>query len=177
MYGFTRQSGGHVEIESKVGKGTTVKLYMPRYVSRKASEEIKLQSSSNSGNFETILVVEDNEEVRSYLSDVLRELDYHVLTASDASEALRLLERPNLRIDLMLTDVVMPGMNGGELAQRAKALRSSLNIIHMTGYSRDALMEEGRLGEGIELLQKPISQSDLAARVRDMLAGNNSRVH
>jgi PAS domain S-box-containing protein len=178
VYGFVKQSGGHVKVESGLGKGTTVKIYLPRHVSVDVTSDADLTAlPAGSQHYETILVVEDNEEVRSYVSEVLRELNYRVLTASDGRRALELLERQNVHIDLMLTDVVMPGMTGGELAQRAKALRSTISILHMTGYSRDELMKEGRLSEGIELLQKPISQSQLAVRVHDMLAGSRRRIH
>jgi PAS domain S-box-containing protein len=177
VYGFVKQSGGHIQLESEVGKGTMVKIYLPRHVSRSPHLEDDLAGPAiEAGRHETILLVEDNDEVRAYLSEVLRELRYRVLIASDANQALRFLERREVNIDLMLTDVVMPGMNGGELAVRAKEVRSSLRIIHMTGYSRDALLEEGKLSEGVELLQKPISQAELATRLNEALAGKR-RVH
>jgi PAS domain S-box-containing protein len=177
VYGFVKQSGGHVKIESEVNKGTKVKLYLPRHVSLAPAIDADLPDALTEGRqFETILVVEDDDDVRSYLVEMLRELNYRVVSASDASQALALLTRHSPFIDLMLTDVVMPGMHGGELAQRAKALRSNLHVLHMTGYSRDALMQEGRLSEGIELLQKPITQKELASRVRDAL-DRNRRMH
>jgi CheY-like chemotaxis protein len=177
VYGFVKQSGGHIKIESEVNKGTKVKIYLPRHVSAAPAIDADLPDAPTEGRqFETILVVEDDDDVRSYLVEMLRELNYRVLSASDANQALDLLTRHSPFIDLMLTDVVMPGMHGGELAQRAKALRTNLHVLHMTGYSRDALMQEGRLSEGIELLQKPITQKELASRVRDAL-DRNRRMH
>ena len=118
---------------------------------------------------EVILVVEDNDDLRSYLFEVLTGLGYQVLLAANGSAAIPLLEQPERRIDLLLTDVVMPKMNGRELGEKAQAIRPNIRVLYMTGYSRNAVVHQGRLDEGVELLQKPISPTILANRVRHLL--------
>jgi CheY-like chemotaxis protein len=107
--------------------------------------------------------------VRAFLVEALRDLNYRTLSAPDAAAALRILERANNRIDLLLTDVVMPGLNGRELAVEAQLHRPNLKVLFMTGYSRNAIVHQGRLDPGIEMIQKPMSQRDLAGRIRDLL--------
>ena len=170
VYGFVKQSGGHIKIYSEVGEGTTARLYFPRYVSvatEEATEDQEMPPHAEQG--ETILLVEDDTELRNYLLETLRGLGYRVLAAANGEEALTILHRKNLRIDLLLTDVVMPVMNGRELALQAQQERPDLKIVYMTGYSRNAVVHQGRLKEGVELLQKPISHSTLAARLRGFL--------
>ena len=111
---------------------------------------------------ETILLVEDDKDVRTYLSDALRGLQYRVLSAANATIALKLLAEDQLRIDILLTDIVMPGMNGRELGKKATQLRPPLKVLYMTGYSRNAVVHHGRLDQGVDLLQKPISTQVLA---------------
>jgi CheY-like chemotaxis protein len=129
------------------------------------AENLTAEAEAN----ETILVVEDDTDVRTYLAETLRALKYSVVTASSAQNALMILVQDVYRIDLMLTDVVMPGLNGRELGRRAQALRSGLPVLYMTGYSRNAVVHQGRLDEGVELLQKPVSEQQLASRIRAML--------
>jgi CheY-like chemotaxis protein len=111
--------------------------------------------------------------LRVYICEVLRELKYRVLSAASPKAALAVLEQKR-RIDLLLTDIVMSGMNGRDLAKAAEALRPNLPVLYMTGYSRNAVVHHGRLDEGVNLLQKPVSQANLAARVRDVLDRNFS---
>jgi CheY-like chemotaxis protein len=118
---------------------------------------------------ETVLVVEDDKDLRAYLIEVLRDLDYRAIAAQDAVAALGILEQREIRVDLLLTDVVLPGMNGRELAQRAGQLRPGLKVLFMSGYSRNAVVHQGRVDRGVHLVQKPISLNDLAARIRDVL--------
>jgi PAS domain S-box-containing protein len=171
VYGFIKQSEGHVKIYSEPGEGTTVKIYLPRLL----GETIADGEDHRSGDVieglagETILVVEDDEDVRAYLVETLRRLNYQVLRAADAAAALEFLQQRDLRVDLLLTDVVMPGMNGRELAKRADALRPGLKVLYVTGYSRNAIVHQGRLDPGVELMQKPITREALAGRVRDLL--------
>lgn len=118
---------------------------------------------------ETIMVVEDDDDVRSYLVETLEGLNYHVRQAPNADVALSDLDRDPSVIDLLLTDVVTPGMNGRELADRILLLHPGLPVLFMTGYSRNAIVHQGRLDSGVSLLQKPITQAALARRIRDML--------
>jgi CheY-like chemotaxis protein len=118
---------------------------------------------------EAILVVEDGADVRSYLVETLRDLNYRVRGASDGSQALALFDTDPLRVDLLLTDIVMPGMNGRQLADELRRRQPELKVLFMTGYSRDAVVHQGRLDSGVSLLQKPLNQSTLAAKIRDSL--------
>jgi CheY-like chemotaxis protein len=169
VYGFVKQSGGHVKIYSEVDQGTTVKIYLPRYTRQAEKEDEVSDEVLGRGDLgEAILVVEDDTDLRSYLSEVLRGLGYQVVAVANAQAALAILQQSR-RIDLLLTDVVMPGMNGRELGKQAQELRPALRVLYMTGYSRNAVVHHGRLDEGVELLQKPIRQTVLAARIRDVL--------
>jgi CheY-like chemotaxis protein len=118
---------------------------------------------------ESILVVEDDYLVRSYIVETLRDLGYHVIAAAEAVAALGFLEHPGIRIDLMLTDVVMSGMNGRELAAKARQLRPALKILYMTGYSRNAIIHQGRVEADLDLVQKPVGKAELSSRIRDIL--------
>jgi PAS domain S-box-containing protein len=170
VYGFVKQSGGHIKIYSEVDQGTTVKIYLPRLHGAAADEEAQLEQAPLSAEkSETILVVEDDSDVRAYLGDVLRGLDYRVLAAPHAEAALEILRKNNGKIDLLLTDIIMPGWNGRDLAKEAERLRPGMQVLFMTGYSRNAVVHQGRLDEGVDLLQKPVSQAQLASRVRAAL--------
>jgi len=169
VYGFVKQSGGHIKIYSEQNQGTTVKIYLPK-LNGGAPDEIGVPDETVIGadEAETILVVEDDTDVRSYLADVLRGLDYRVVAAPNAEAALDLL-RSDRTIDLLLTDIIMPGWNGRDLAKEADRLRPGLRVLYMTDYSRNAVVHQGRLDEGVDLLQKPVSQAQLATRVRAAL--------
>jgi CheY-like chemotaxis protein len=169
VYGFVKQSGGHVKIYSEAGHGTTVKLYFPRAHGHADVVEDDSDASHGSIDHESILVVEDDKDVRWYLIEALRDLDYRTIGAPDADAALAILEQRSTKIDLMLTDVVMPGMNGRELSRRARELRPGLKVLFMSGYSRNAVVHHGRVDRDVQLIQKPVSLQDLAARIRDML--------
>lgn len=172
VYGFVKQSGGHVKIYSEVGHGTTVKLYLPRSYETELLEE-KLSVSPVSGGSETILVVEDDAQVRETVVDLLAELGYRVLKAPDAAKALAVIES-GVAIDLLFTDVVMPGaMRSPELARRAVALQPHIEVLFTSGYTENSIVHGGRLDPGIALLSKPYRRDDLARKVRDML--NNRR--
>ena len=171
VYGFVKQSGGHVKIYSEPGEGTTVKIYLPRLHGDHVEEEAEDEAPVPEGTREeTILVCEDDDDVRAYSVEVLRELGYRVLEAHDGPSALRLLERQEGRVDLLFTDVVLPGgMTGAVLADEAKATRPELKVLFTTGYARNAIVHHGRLDPGVELITKPFSYAELAARVRDIL--------
>jgi signal transduction histidine kinase len=172
VYGFVKQSGGHVKIYSELGQGTTVKIYLPRYTGAGAEEDpIETSVSPEGDSGETILVLEDDDDVRTYSVESLRELGYRVIEAHDGPSALRLLERQP-RVDLLFTDVVLPGgMTGAQVAAQARELRPNLKVLFTTGYARNAIIHHGRLDKGVQLITKPFSFSDLAAKVRDVLDG------
>lgn len=172
VYGFVKQSGGHVKIYSEVGQGTTVKLYLPRLAMQAAGlEQVESSPNPEAAQEETILVLEDDDEVRAYSVETLRELGYRVVEAHDGPSALRLLERQP-RVDLLFTDVVLPGgLTGAQVATQAKTLRPALKVLFTTGYARNAIIHHGRLDKGVQLIVKPFSFSDLAAKVRDVLDG------
>jgi signal transduction histidine kinase len=173
VYGFVKQSGGHLKIYSEPGEGTTVKIYLPRLLgARLELDDVAEELAPEGGQDETILVCEDDDDVRAYTVEVLRELGYRVLEAQDGPAALRLLERGDQRVDLLFTDVVLPsGMTGAVLAEHARKLRPDLKVLFTTGYARNAIVHQGRLDPGVALITKPFSYGDLAARVRDMLDG------
>jgi len=169
VYGFVKQSGGHVKLYSEAGQGTTVRLYFPRHVGRGSQEDDYQDEEGAEGGAETILVVEDDPDLRSYLAEILRGLDYRVLVAANAQSALDVLAVKGDKVDLLLTDIIMPGMNGRQLVDKVREERSNLKVLYMTGYSRNAVVHQGRLDEGVDLLQKPVSQAELAHRVRIIL--------
>jgi signal transduction histidine kinase/CheY-like chemotaxis protein len=172
VYGFVRQSGGHIKIYSEPAHGTTIKMYLPRHRSGDQPQADMRTETVERGNGETILVVEDDEGVRGYVAEILQDLNYRVLTAPDAAVALHILERQEQAIDLLLTDVVLPGMNGRQLADTIIARRADMRVLFMTGYSRNAIVHQGRLDPGVSLIQKPLSAASLALKVREVLRGH-----
>jgi two-component system, NtrC family, sensor kinase len=168
VYGFVKQSGGHVKIYSEVGEGTTIKIYLPRFDGQAVADHPPIAPLARGETGECILVVEDDPDVRAYVVDTLGGMGYDVLQAGDGDEAMRLM-REYKGIGLLLTDVVMPGMNGRKLAEAAVSLHPSLKVLYMTGYSRNAIVHQGRLDPGVDLLQKPLSEEALAAMVRKVL--------
>ncbi len=171
VYGFVKQSGGHVKLYSEEGCGTTVKLYLPRLLAEdeaRAEREI-VHHAPRSRNGETILVVEDDEDVRAHSTGILRELGYTVLEAASGAAGLQLL-RSHPEIRLLFTDVGLPGgMNGKQLGDRALGIRPNLKVLFTTGYARNAIVHDGRLDPGVSLLTKPFTFSALAAKLDDML--------
>ena len=174
VYGFVKQSGGHVTIDSTVGHGTTIVLYLPRLAGDAPTVVEPTASPAPGGAIdETVLVVEDDDEVRAFSVESLRELGYRVIEAHDGASALRLLERQP-RVDLLFTDVVLPGeMTGAQVAARARALRPALRVLFTTGYARSAIDRAGRLDRGVQLLAKPFAFAALAAKVREVLDGSS----
>ncbi|SEI51384.1 PAS domain-containing protein [Frateuria terrea] len=171
VYGFIKQSGGHIELDSEPGRGTSVRLFLPR-LDRDAhlpDDQPGRARPESSMREETVLVVEDDDDVRAYTVECLRGLGYRVLEAHDGDSALRLLERPETRVELLFTDVVMPGISGRELADRAQALQPGLRILFTSGYTRDAIPQGGFLDLGIAMIPKPFTYASLASRVRDIL--------
>jgi signal transduction histidine kinase/ActR/RegA family two-component response regulator len=170
VYGFVKQSGGHLKIYSEVGQGTTVKLYLPRNHSEESAQPTRLTALALTGS-ETVLVVDDDEIVRATVASMLEELGYTVLLASSGTEALTVIEK-NSNIDLLFTDVVMPGaISGRQLAERAVEVIPMLKILFTSGYTENAIVHNSRLDAGVELLSKPYSREQLAAKVRRVLDG------
>jgi len=170
VFGFMRQSGGHVKLYSEVGVGTSVKVYLPRYLGAEAADPAAGKSSSVTMGHEseTILVVEDEERVRNYSVEALKELGYNVIAAAGGPQALKILAGGQ-RIDLLFTDIVMPEMSGRELADRALKLSPKLKILYTTGYTRNAVVHNGVLDPGTSFLQKPFTVDQLAAKIRQVL--------
>jgi PAS domain S-box-containing protein len=170
VFGFVKQSGGHVKLASEVGQGTTVSIYLPRLVGEvvRADDEAPAAAPMRGHLEETILVVEDDEDVRIYSTESLSELGFTVLEAADGESALRILDR-HPEVVLMFTDVGLPRINGRQLVDAARSKRPELKVLFTSGYARQAIVHEGRLDQGIDLLTKPFTRAQLAARIRAVL--------
>jgi len=170
VYGFARQSGGHIVLHSVEGEGTKVELFLPRSeaaakprASETAAEELP------HGNGERILLCEDDQGVRLFSSETLRDLGYEVIEARDAADAMAMMEE-HKPVDLLFTDIVLPGgQTGADLAREARKLQPGLKVLFTTGYARSALDKEATGEKGIELLLKPFGVDELAARIRQIL--------
>lgn len=170
IYGFTQQSGGQVRIHSLVGQGTTVRLYLPRYEGDVPDEEGRVDKTpialAQSG--ETVLVVDDEETVRMLVTDVLGDLGYAVIEAADGMAGLKVL-RSDAKVDLLITDVGLPGgINGRQLADAGRVIRPDLKTLFITGYAENAMVWNGQLEPGMQVLTKPFSVDALAARIREL---------
>jgi PAS domain S-box-containing protein len=168
VFGFVKQSNGHISIYSEVGRGTTLRVYLPRSVEASTQPESTVNAPRVEGGSELILLVEDNELVRKFGQDMLKSLGYSVLVASDGRSALAILqERKDVK--LLFTDVVMPGMGGHELAKKAQKLHPELKILYTSGYTQDSMIHNGKLDAGVTLLEKPYNRAALAAKLREVL--------
>jgi CheY-like chemotaxis protein len=170
IHGFIKQSGGHVAIYSEIGQGTTVKLYLPRLADAERSVVRRPDAvvAPRAANGETILVVEDQPDVRRMTVEVLHELGYATLEAGTGTEALALLDS-SPEIALLLTDVVMPGMNGRQLADEAQLRRPGLAVLFTTGYTRNAIVHHGILDPGVHVIIKPHTFEALAQKISELL--------
>ncbi len=168
VYGFVRQSGGHIRIYSEPGAGTTIKLYLPREIDPQLTVAKPQAEMVADGGAETILVVEDHDGLRDYSTSVLRELGYNVLEAPDGRVALELL-KTGQDVQLLFTDVVMPGLNGRQLADEAVQVRPNLKVLFTTGYTHNAIVHNGQLDQGVDLISKPFTFAALAKKVRQVL--------
>jgi signal transduction histidine kinase len=169
VFGFVKQSQGHVKIYSELGHGTVVRLYLPRAEKAVANGTHAERPAAEPPRNETVLVVEDNEGVRAVVSRQLRELGYKVVEADGPRRALDLLKNPDLAVDVLFTDLVMPGMNGVELAEEVAKLRAGLPILFTSGYSGSSLMNDERLRQDGRFLSKPYRKQDLARMLRELL--------
>lgn len=169
VYGFVRQTGGHIRVYSEPGFGTTVKIYLPRLHGAVAASEALPEPANVDGGSETILVVEDHDDLRAYSAGVLQELGYTVLEAANGYAALDQLQSAN-NVALLFTDVVMPaGLDGRQLADEAVRRRPDLKILFTTGYTRNAIVHNGQLDPGVNLISKPFTFRELALKVRTLL--------
>jgi PAS domain S-box-containing protein len=175
VYGFVKQSGGHVKIYSEVGQGTTIRIYLPR--SLQAEDRLTdLDYGPTSGGSETILVAEDDEAVRATVVDILGDLGYRVLKAKDAASALSVIES-GVTVDLLFTDVVMPGpLKSTELARKAKERLPDVEVLFTSGYTENSIVHGGRLDPGVELLSKPYSREALARKIRHLLNNRQQKI-
>ena len=174
VYGFVKQSGGHLTIYSEQGHGTAVKIYLPRF---EGEEKVATDIADWTGRLrgsEAILLVEDEEGVREYCAEALRELGYTVFEANDADAAMKVLEQSR-HVDLLVTDVGLPGVHGGDLAREAVQRQPELPVLFVSGYPREAIAHRGRISTDTELLLKPYSRLELARRVRKLLDARATR--
>ncbi len=170
IHGFARQSNGHATIDSKLDRGTSVKLYLPRHHGQSSVEQAAgVQASQHAATGETVLVVEDEPVVRSVILEMLADQGYRTLEAADGPAGLRLL-RDNKPIDLLITDVGLPGMNGRQLADQARETRPDLKILFITGYAESVAIADGFLQPGMEMITKPFDLDNLSRRIRAMVS-------
>jgi CheY-like chemotaxis protein len=169
IYGFSKQSRGHVTIHSEVGKGTTVSLFLPRFRGELVQDtQADLQHAPYAREGETVLIVEDDPAVRVLVSAVLSELGYAFVEAGDADSALPILDSGQ-RIDLLISDVGLPGMNGRQLAEIGRQYRPDLKVLFITGYAEHAAVRGGFLDPGMQMITKPFTFDLLTAKVREMI--------
>jgi two-component system cell cycle sensor histidine kinase/response regulator CckA len=171
LHGIVKQNGGHVSVYSEVGHGTTFKIYLPRVEQRPLSSRSQHGPPPRSRGNETVLLVEDEEGVRALSRHILQSCGYTLLEAHDGVEAVRVAERHRGRIDLLLTDVVMPRMSGREVAERVTGLHPETKVLFLSGYTDDAVVRHGILEAEVAFLQKPFLPTSLAAKVRAVLDG------
>jgi CheY-like chemotaxis protein len=172
IYGFAKQSGGQARIYSEVGKGTTVKIYLPRHFGEAAEEELtpEAREVSRTESGETVLVVDDEPTVRMLIGDTLAELGYRAIEVADAASGLKVLES-DVRIDLLITELGLPGgMNGREMADAARQSRPDLKVLFITGYAENAAVGNGHLEPGMHVLTKPFAMDRLASLIKTIIA-------
>ncbi|HEY0963984.1 MAG TPA: ATP-binding protein, partial [Pseudomonadales bacterium] len=171
VYGFVKQSKGHIKIYTEQGHGTTVRIYLPKASESKVQDTSRATPQLRGGN-EVVLLVEDDEMVRMYAHHLLQDLGYQVLSASNGPEALEMLNQ-NPTVRLLFTDVIMPGgMNGRQLADAACKLRPDLKVLYTSGYTENAIVHHGRLDPGVILLSKPYQRKDLVNKLRQVLGSD-----
>ncbi|NTW59592.1 MAG: response regulator, partial [Nitrospirae bacterium] len=174
VYGIVKQNDGFISVYSEVGQGTTFRIYLPRAVDEKALPEALSPAAAPAlSGAGTVVLVEDDAMVRELTLLLLKTLGYSVLVANSPAHALSLCERKDIPIDLLMTDVVMPGMNGKELLRRANAIRPGIRVLFMSGYTANVIAHHGVLDDGIKFIQKPFSIADLAQKVQDAIRGGS----
>ncbi|RMF59231.1 MAG: response regulator, partial [Calditrichaeota bacterium] len=168
VYGIVKQNNGHILVYSEVGKGTTFKIYFPAFKRRKNVAVESNGQTSNTGGGQQILVVEDEYLVRELICDTLRNLGYRVLEAANGEQALKMCEHYAEQIDLVLTDLVMPVMNGRQLVERLNKKFPNMRVLYMTGYDNNAITKQGMVIDDIEYISKPFSPQSLAKKLREV---------
>jgi len=169
VYGIVKQNNDFIHVSSERGQGATFRIYLPRHRDETVEKtEVPLEAKLQGGT-ETILIVEDEASVLKLTEAMLQMLGYRVITAGNKDDALRIVEETDEEIDLLLTDVVMPDMDGKELSERILAIRPGLKCLYMSGYSDDVIARQGILEEGVKFVSKPFTVKQLAAKVREAL--------
>jgi CheY-like chemotaxis protein len=173
IYGFVRQSGGQVRVYSEVGQGTTMCMYFPRFMGELVEESTGEDGAVNeTGDGETVLVIDDEATVRMLVVEVLEEAGYRAREAEDGPSALKILQS-DARIDLLITDVGLPGgLNGRQVADAARRSRPELKVLFITGYAENAAVGNGHLEAGMSVVTKPFALADLASRISEMIEGH-----
>ncbi|HST11941.1 MAG TPA: PAS domain S-box protein, partial [Terriglobales bacterium] len=171
VYGIVKQSGGYIFAHSELGSGTTFRIYLPKVADPSGQPGIAKHPQVPSGGSETVLLVEDEDSVRELVRETLQSKGYTVMEAPDGISGMKVAESHDGKIDILITDVVMPGMSGRELAQRVSAARPDIKVLYLSGYTEDAIIHEGVLDPGTAFLQKPFTLQALARKVRDVLHG------
>jgi two-component system cell cycle sensor histidine kinase/response regulator CckA len=169
VYGIVTQSGGQIRAESQPGKGSTFLISFPIADERVDERGVTAGTSASQAGNETILLVEDEDSVRRYVSSVLQGAGYRVIPAPNGMEAIQTISAPQSKIDLLLSDVVMPMMSGPELGERARGLHPEIRILYMSGYAESSIVHKGILDRGVNLIQKPFAAEDLLKRIREIL--------
>ncbi len=173
VYGIVKQGGGYIFAQSEPGCGTTFRIYLPRVADPADSPRVDKHAQAAAGGSETVLLVEDEESVRELVRETLKTRGYTVIEASDGIAGMRVSEEYQGNIEILITDVVMPGMSGRELAKRVAAARPNIRVLYLSGYTEDAIIHEGALEPGTGFLQKPFTLQVLARKVREVLQGES----
>jgi CheY-like chemotaxis protein len=173
VYGIVKQNNGFINVYSEPGKGTTFRIYLPRHVGAAEKASAPVITEIQRGRQERVLLVEDETAIRKMGQMMLERLGYRVVAAATPSEALRLAEEHADAMELLITDVVMPEMNGRDLANRLHSLYPAIKILFMSGYTADVIAHRGVLDEGMQFIQKPFSMADLGLKVRAVLDQRN----
>jgi CheY-like chemotaxis protein len=169
VYGIVKQNQGFINVYSEPGHGTIVRIYLPRYLGQTIKPTEVEVTAMPLGHGETVLVVEDEPALLKMDRVILEKLGYSVLTAGTPGDALNVVEEQGSEIHLLITDVVMPGMNGRALVERVHAQYPDLRVLYMSGYTADVIAHRGVLDEGVNFIQKPFSMRDLGGKIRDAL--------
>ena len=177
VYGIVKQNNGFINVYSEPGKGTTFRIYLPRYAGQAVDTQPERAAEIPLSRGETVLVVEDEPVILKMGKMMLEKLGYRVLAAGTPGEAIGLAEEHASEIHLLITDVVMPEMNGRDLAERLQSLYPDMKILFMSGYTADVIAHRGVLDEGVNFMQKPFSMKDLALKVREVLREKSSNLN